>query len=105
MTDNLEERYLKLLRTCLTRSFAEASYAEIPRNTRTPLKTLRYAGYSIVQACLRPVKLSLVQTNRPTGETMMGMGALENLHACMSEVLRDNVPGDFVETGVWRGGG
>jgi hypothetical protein len=33
------------------------------------------------------------------------MGALNNLQFCMERVLADQVPGDFVETGVWRGGG
>jgi hypothetical protein len=105
MTESLEEQYLKLLRTCLTRSFSEPSYAEIPKNTRTLLKSTRYAGYSAIQRLLQPLHLSLVQTNRPSGETMMGMGALENLHTCMKHVLADSVEGDFVETGVWRGGG
>jgi O-methyltransferase len=105
MTDSLEEQYLKLLRTCLTRSFSEPGYAEIPKNTRTLLKSTRYAGYSLIQGMLKPLHLSLVQTNRPSGETMMGMGALENLHSCMKHVLADSVEGDFVETGVWRGGG
>jgi O-methyltransferase len=105
MTESLEEQYLKLLRTCLTRSFKEPAYSEIPRNTRTLLKTTRYAGYSLIQGFLRPLNLSLVQTNRPSGETMMGAGALENLHSCMKQVLADRIDGDFVETGVWRGGG
>ena len=35
----------------------------------------------------------------------MGMGALENLHAAMHHAMGNEVPGDFVETGVWRGGG
>jgi hypothetical protein len=103
--NGLEEQYLKLLRTCLTRNFADTGYSEIPKNTRTLLKTTRYAGYSLVQRFLRPLKLALVQTNRPSGETMMGIGALENLHWCMHQVLKDQVPGDFIETGVWRGGG
>jgi Macrocin-O-methyltransferase (TylF) len=54
---------------------------------------------------LRPLQLAIVQTNRSAGETMMGMGALENLHTVMHQVVRNRVPGDFVETGVWRGGG
>jgi O-methyltransferase len=102
---DLAERYLRLMRMCLTRSLPGASYAEIPRNSRTLLKLLRYAGYSAVQRVLRPFGLALVQVNRPTGETMMGMGALENLHDAMRRVVSDRVPGDFVETGVWRGGG
>jgi hypothetical protein len=99
------ERYLRLLRVCLTRSFSDPNYAEIPRNTRTLAKSLRYSFYSALQRLLRPLRLSIVQTNRTAGETMMGMGALENLHCAMRTVVGNQVPGDFVETGVWRGGG
>jgi O-methyltransferase len=102
---DLAEDYLRLMRICLTRSFSEPCYAEIPSNTRTLAKSLRYASYSALQHLLRRFRLSIVQTNRMTGETMMGMGALKNLHAAMQHVVSNHVPGDFVETGVWRGGG
>lgn len=36
--------------------------------------------------------------------TMVGMPRLDNVQYCVEEVLRHNVPGDLVETGVWRGG-
>lgn len=36
--------------------------------------------------------------------TMIGRKRLDNLHWCMGEILKDNIPGDFIETGVWRGG-
>jgi hypothetical protein len=36
--------------------------------------------------------------------TMIGNRRLDNVHDCMESVLRDGVPGDFIETGVWRGG-
>ncbi|HXF98340.1 MAG TPA: TylF/MycF/NovP-related O-methyltransferase [Gaiellaceae bacterium] len=36
--------------------------------------------------------------------TMMGMSRLENLERCIVDVLREHVPGDLIETGVWRGG-
>jgi O-methyltransferase len=36
--------------------------------------------------------------------TMIGLERLDNLQECIEEVLRDSIPGDFVETGVWRGG-
>lgn len=36
--------------------------------------------------------------------TMVGRERLNNLHACLDAVRADNVPGDLVETGVWRGG-
>jgi O-methyltransferase len=35
---------------------------------------------------------------------MIGLRRLENLHFCIKQVLRDEIPGDFIETGVWRGG-
>lgn len=38
------------------------------------------------------------------GHTMIGMRRLNNLQACIEDVLRNGVPGDFMETGVWRGG-
>lgn len=36
--------------------------------------------------------------------TMIGRKRLDNVHDCVERVLRDGVPGDLVETGVWRGG-
>ncbi|MBC8548188.1 MAG: class I SAM-dependent methyltransferase [Candidatus Brocadiales bacterium] len=36
--------------------------------------------------------------------TMIGRKRLDNLQWCMEEILRNNIPGDFIETGVWRGG-
>lgn len=37
-------------------------------------------------------------------ETMIGMVRLDNLQQCVTDVLRRGVPGDLIETGVWRGG-
>jgi len=39
-----------------------------------------------------------------TAHTMVGLKRLDNLQECMETVIADNVPGDFIETGVWRGG-
>ncbi len=36
--------------------------------------------------------------------TMIGRKRLNNLQYCMEEILRNKIPGDFIETGVWRGG-
>ncbi len=35
---------------------------------------------------------------------MVSMARLDNVHDCVETVLRDQVPGDFIETGVMRGG-
>ncbi len=37
-------------------------------------------------------------------ETMIGLKRMSNLQDCIETVLRDGVPGDLIETGVWRGG-
>jgi O-methyltransferase len=37
-------------------------------------------------------------------DTMIGMRRLDNLHACVRDVLARDIPGDLVEAGVWRGG-
>jgi hypothetical protein len=36
--------------------------------------------------------------------TMIGLKRLDNLQECLEGVLRDGIPGDVIETGVWRGG-
>lgn len=35
---------------------------------------------------------------------MVGLRRLDSLHRCIRDVLFDGVPGDFIETGAWRGG-
>ncbi|MEU2172235.1 TylF/MycF/NovP-related O-methyltransferase [Micromonospora chersina] len=36
--------------------------------------------------------------------TMVPRVRLDNVQACIAEVLEQEIPGDFIETGVWRGG-
>lgn len=38
------------------------------------------------------------------GETMIGSARLDNVQHCVTSVLEDGIPGDLIETGVWRGG-
>jgi hypothetical protein len=40
----------------------------------------------------------------PFAYTMVGLKRLDNLQACIESVIQNNVPGDLIETGVWRGG-
>jgi hypothetical protein len=39
-----------------------------------------------------------------TAHSMVGLKRLDNVQACVETVLREGVPGDLIETGVWRGG-
>ena len=36
--------------------------------------------------------------------SMIGRKRIDNLHYCIEKVLSDDIPGDLIETGVWRGG-
>jgi O-methyltransferase len=70
----------------------------------------------LMKKCL--TRLSFPEKNRPfdqtartegrdwpaEAETMIGLTRLENLQYCLTEAIRKGVPGDCIETGVWRGG-
>ena len=36
--------------------------------------------------------------------TMIGLNRLNNIEDCIHSILKNNIPGDFIETGVRRGG-
>lgn len=38
------------------------------------------------------------------GETMIGPRRMDNLEFCVRTVIEEEIPGDLIETGVWRGG-
>lgn len=47
----------------------------------------------------------LRRLGQPTSaRTMIGRERLDNLQFCVERALADRVPGDLIETGVWRGG-
>ncbi|MBX9951402.1 MAG: TylF/MycF family methyltransferase [Candidatus Obscuribacterales bacterium] len=39
-----------------------------------------------------------------TAITMLPMARMRNLRHCVVDTIKNNVPGDLIETGVWRGG-
>src|SRR6267142_814512 len=36
--------------------------------------------------------------------TMIGLKRMDNLQFCVEDIIETGVPGDLIETGVWRGG-
>ncbi len=105
------ELYLDLLKGCLTREL-------IPERYR-PLRSTGWKGLSVrlPQRALASMNLELVGQvdvdprvraegrDWPTeAETMIGRRRLDNLQHCITEVVAQDVPGDLIETGVWRGG-
>ena len=97
--------YLTLLKRCLLRD-----------GFRQPQAGVNVAGLGLppdlqnwLTAWLDGAGLEVVHRRAPTewptdAETMLGPERLDNLVACVEEVVRNGVEGDLIETGVWRGG-
>jgi hypothetical protein len=60
--------------------------------------------YAVEDTSCDPIAREKGQVWPRVGHTMIGTKRLENIHFCMRRVLEQNVPGDFLEAGVWRGG-
>jgi O-methyltransferase len=108
-----EDLYLDLLKKCLTRYvFGESYRALVPAKGST-----KQILFEPVRKWLAGKRLELVRHVgfdphlRAEGvdwpleaETMIGLRRLQTLQDCIIDVLQKKVPGDLVETGVWRGG-
>lgn len=103
-------RYLELLMGCLTRELFldqewwDADLREWPGDVESTVAELRRRGWRLV----RPARDRSARADGrdwpPTAETMVGEARLRNVAELCAAALRDGVPGDFIETGVWRGG-
>ncbi|PSO55909.1 MAG: macrocin O-methyltransferase [Actinobacteria bacterium QS_5_72_10] len=107
------EWYLDLLKRCLTRyDFGDGARAYEPARDSSA-----HALWQRLQAELDDPTVKLIRQSsfdrdaRAEGrdwpseaETMIGLRRLDSLQACVTRVLEDGVPGDLIETGVWRGG-
>lgn len=69
-------------------------------------RILQSRGYRVV----RNVPLNVDERMEGRGiwpmhaQTMIGLKRLNNIQQCIETVLKDRIPGDLAETGVWRGG-
>ena len=109
------ELYLDLLKRCLTRTIHPDPYQRIDPELGT-WKRRAYRAHLPLRRVLRRAGLELVRVVDPgdaraegrdhpaLAETMIGLKRLDNLHACIRNVLDEEVPGDLLEAGVWRGG-
>ncbi len=107
-----EELYLHLMKQCLTRMLWKEKYRPM-----TSINGWRRLIFDPLRSLLRQVQLEVVHIEpdrtaaRQDGrdwpleaETMIGLKRLDNLQHCVTSVIREGVPGDLIETGVWRGG-
>lgn len=81
------DRYLDLLEAALTGSLnQDASQAPWAKGV------------------LDPARRAIGHDWPASAETMIGTARMRNLRMLAQRAIAENVPGDFIETGVWRGG-
>ena len=104
--------YLELLKTCLSGTLHDETLRSF-----APQAGLKRTIARAMQATVKPLGLELAKrvptdpARRSEGrdwpahaETMIGRKRLDNLQFCVGSVLHEDVPGDLIECGVWRGG-
>lgn len=104
-------RYLSLLARCLTRDlFLDEEVRDVdlrtwPGGEPEGLRdVLRANGWRVVRRGASRDVRAVGNDWPPRAETMVGLARLDNVLDCTARALTDGVPGDLVETGVWRGG-
>jgi len=104
--------YLDLLKKTLTRTIATENFSAaepwftLMRFWFLPVQAFLMArGWTVVRRVAADSNLRREGRDWPAdAETMVGLKRLDNLQFCVESILRDGVPGDLIETGVWRGG-
>lgn len=121
--EDLRETYIETMKHCLCDSF------HVDRESTARRRVTRRFSWSVnglvrlaAAAALRRQGIGLYhegdpkdpefsRTARENGkdwpacaETMIGLKRMDNIKQCVIDVIKNNVPGDLIETGVWRGG-
>lgn len=114
VADTAALRYLDLLKRILTRTgFDERVAVAVPRTPDGAVDREALAGM------VERGEVEVVQRRNPDpvtrevgldwpppadAETMIGTRRLDNLQRLVTDIVTNDVPGDLVECGVWRGG-
>jgi O-methyltransferase len=104
--------YLDLIKRELTRTLDPVELVPVAPDSTLKKAVIapllffaRRAGMEVV----RPQAIDLAVREKGgdwprEAETMVGLRRLENIQTAVRTVIDEGVPGDWVETGVWRGG-
>ena len=105
--NRLAAAYLDVCKRCLTRGTYRTP-ARVEGRRRWYLyaaaaRAVRTFGWELVRR-IDPAERDEGRNFTSEGETMIGVRRLDSLQQCVVDVLCQGVPGDLIETGVWRGG-
>jgi O-methyltransferase len=116
--------YLDLLKRCLTADLYDESAWQViqPKklgavDLRHPVKLVRDLVRNALFRLTHQTDFALVRRSpfKPElraqgidwpmfGYSMIGLRRLDNIQQCVADIVANNVPGDLIEAGVWRGG-
>lgn len=94
--------YLELLKRCLTNFIYDDALDLLRGEFAVDPATGRYVN--IRPSPVTPEGKYYGDIWPSRAHTMIGIPRLNNIQYCVEHVLRHNVVGDLIETGVWRGG-
>jgi len=78
-----KKKYIELMKSCLTGLIYQDDGFQTKFNSETREEGL----------------------DRPSiAHTMIGLKRINNIQFCIEKILKNKIPGDLIETGVWRGG-
>ena len=113
----LRTLYLDLMKRSLTGALAEDNDSVLggvrwqgsdSMKKRAASAAARLAGrFNLEIAYKKPYDPALRDLGRDwpsRAESMIGLARMYNLQECIASIIEDDIPGDFIETGVWRGG-
>jgi O-methyltransferase len=108
-TDTTSDLYIDLIKKCLLDSlYGGEEYRPVRSGGKLFTLVNKYLVWRGMVACeARPVQTEARSAGKDwpvRALTMVGVNRLDNVQQCVESVLREQVPGDFIETGVWRGG-
>ena len=115
MLSNQKLLYVDLLKRTLIDLNSANSFEYLPINEIQRTKTsffleplnrlLKFANFVICKQRLVNENNRINGADWPANAfTMIGLKRLNNIEFCINSILDDNIEGDLIETGVWRGG-
>ncbi|MGI8412590.1 MAG: TylF/MycF/NovP-related O-methyltransferase [Solirubrobacteraceae bacterium] len=101
--------YLDVLRGSLAHSLYKeldvGTFEARNRGVRAAVRLLRRVGVIPVRIVADAEGMRAEGKDIPMfAQTMIGLKRLDNIRDCIEQIICDEVPGDLIEAGVWRGG-
>ncbi|TMI72178.1 MAG: macrocin O-methyltransferase [Bacteroidetes bacterium] len=69
------------------------------------MRLINRLNYDLVQVRKFDLRKRINGEDWPeNAESMIGLKRMNNIQYCIEQIVKDNIEGDLIETGVWRGG-